>query len=80
MDRTQNFQRRWEWRNLAVVIFIFTFFYSGNFYEFWVLIFFIDVAEEHERLELRSRTEVRMTEGETEESVIYKFTGKAAQS
>lgn len=39
-----------------------------------------DVAEEHERLELRSRTEVRMTEGETEESVIYKFTGKAAQS
>lgn len=42
--------------------------------------FFADVAEEHERLELRSRTEVRMTEGETEESVIYKFTGKAAQS
>ncbi|KAJ7383344.1 hypothetical protein OS493_028422 [Desmophyllum pertusum] len=39
-----------------------------------------DNAEEHERLELRSRTEVRVTEGETEESVIYKFTGKTAQT
>jgi len=40
-----------------------------------------DVAEEHERLELRSRTEVRLTEGdETEESIIYNFTGKTAQN
>lgn len=38
-----------------------------------------DNPEEHERLELRSRTEVRVTEGETEESVIYQFTGKTAR-
>lgn len=41
--------------------------------------FFADVSEEQERLELRSRTEVRLTEGETEESVIYQFAGKTAQ-
>lgn len=38
-----------------------------------------DNPEEHERLELRSRTEVRVTEGETEESVVYQFTGKTAR-
>ena len=43
-----------------------------------VLIFVVDNPEEHERLELRSRTEVRLTEGETEESVIYQFSGKTA--
>lgn len=43
------------------------------------LVFLSDNSEEHERLELRSRTEVRVTEGETEESVIYQFTGKVAR-
>ena len=43
------------------------------------LVFLSDNAEEHEKLELRSRTEVRVTEGETEESVIYQFTGKVAR-
>lgn len=39
-----------------------------------------NAEEENERLELRSRTEVRLTEGETaQESVIYQFTGKTAQ-
>ena len=39
----------------------------------------VDVAEEHERLELRSRTEVRLVEGEAEESIVYQFTGKTAR-
>ena len=43
------------------------------------LVFLSDNSEEHEKLELRSRTEVRVTEGETEESVIYQFTGKVAR-
>ena len=38
-----------------------------------------DVTEEHEKLELRSRTEVRVTDGEAEESVVYQFTGKTAR-
>lgn len=62
---------------LFLYLFFFTVVTFNNF-EFYY--FFADVAEEHERLELRSRTEVRMTEGDTEESVIYKFTGKAAQN
>ena len=44
-----------------------------------VLVFVSDNPEEHEKLELRSRTEVRVTEGETEESVIYQFTGKTSR-
>lgn len=44
-----------------------------------VLVFVADNPEEHERLELRSRTEVRVAEGETEESVVYQFTGKTAR-
>ena len=40
---------------------------------------FIDESEEQERLELRSRTEVRMTDGEPQESIIYQFAGKTAQ-
>lgn len=45
-----------------------------------VVVFVTDNPEEHERLELRSRTEVRLTEGEAaEESVIYQFTGKTAR-
>lgn len=40
---------------------------------------FIDELEEQERLELRSRTEVRMTDGEPQESIIYQFAGKTAQ-
>ena len=51
---------------------------------FWTIAAILSVAdnaeEENERLELRSRTEVRLTEGETaQESVIYQFTGKTAQ-
>lgn len=38
-----------------------------------------DELEEQERLELRSRTEVRMTDGEPQESIIYQFAGKTAQ-
>ncbi|KAK2556709.1 Protein wntless-like protein [Acropora cervicornis] len=38
-----------------------------------------DGSDENERLELRSRTEVRVSAGETEESVVYQFTGKSAR-
>ena len=43
------------------------------------LFFVDDGSDENERLELRSRTEVRVSAGETEESVVYQFTGKSAR-
>ena len=67
-------------QSCRVYFYIYFFFTVVTFNNFEFYYFFADVAEEHERLELRSRTEVRMTEGDTEESVIYKFTGKAAQN
>ena len=43
------------------------------------LFFVDDGSDENERLELRSRTEVRVSAGETEESVVYQFAGKTAR-